>query len=618
MLIFTCRSLRRFGAAVLIGVAAAGLSIDARAAEDSAPASPEADGAGEAASGLAFVYETAFSITGNDDANLRRLIEESSQLAAREDNPTATYTGLVRRAEADMDRLRTVLRSEGYYDGAVSFEIDRTSTPATVSVEVEPRTQYTLAAYDIVWSEGEPPAGVDISPGIEPGVPARARPIADVQERLMRELRDHGRPFARIVNRVARIDRDSAAMRVTLTLEAGPRARFGPAEIEGLERLDPGFVRGKIPWNEGEEYNRSRVDSLRTSLLSLGLFDSVKIDTADEVGADGSLPVTVSLVEGDYRSVGAGVAYSTSEEFVLDVFWEHRNLFGAAEKLRLTGTVGTITQRVVADFRKPDFLRVDQDLIARSSFIFTDSDAFEEETFGNYLGLDRKLSERWHATAGGSFDISRITDSASTETVQLFGMPLTATRDNRDDVLNPTEGSVLGFELTPYAGHGAEPLAFALGRVSASGYLALDERRRVVMAARTRFASLAGEETPAIPANKRLYAGGGGSIRGFEFQKVGPLDSANDPVGGRSLFEVGFELRYRITDEIGIVPFVEGGQVWDGSVPDSSGELRWAAGLGLRYHTAIGPVRVDIAMPINRRKNVDDAFQLYFSLGQAF
>lgn len=617
------RTSRIVGALLLVGGA---VLLACPASADDLLVTPAAgdDGAGgPAASGdpaldLALRYRTLFSIGANDDPKLAGLIEESARLKALEDRPTATYTGLVRRAEGDVDRLGAVLRSEGFYDGAVAFAIDETASPATVTVTVTPGPRYTLAAYDIRWAGGAAPEGLELDTGLTVGMPAEAKPVADAQERLVAALQERGRPFARVVDRVARIDRAAKTMQVVVTLDAGPLATFGKTGIDGLDRLDPAFVRGKLPWREGERYDRKKVEDLRTRLLALGLFSSVKVDHAANPNADGSLPVAVNLVEAPHRSIGAGAAYSTSEGFLLDVFWENRNLLGGAEKLRLTGTLGTLTQRARAEFREPDFLRFDQDLVANSELIRTLSDAYDETTWANYLGFDRKLSDRWRATAGGSFELSQITDQTATDTVQLFGVPLTATRDNRDDVLNPTKGSVLGFELVPYTGHGAETLTFALGRVSASSYLALDRRRRIVVAGRTRIASLVGEETAAIPANKRLYAGGGGSIRGYEYQKVGPLGEENDPLGGHSLFELGLEVRLRVTEDIGVVPFVEGGNVWNDSVPKPLASLRWAAGLGLRYYTAIGPARVDFAVPIDKRENIDDAFQVYFSLGQAF
>jgi translocation and assembly module TamA len=145
----------------------------------------------------------------------------------------------------------------------------------------------------------------------------------------------------------------------------------------------------------------------------------------------------------------------------------------------------------------------------------------------------------------------------------------------------------------------------------------LDTDRRFVLAGRATLGSLVGEETDNVPADKRLYAGGGGSIRGYEYQSVGPLDADGDPLGGRSLIELNAEVRIRVTDQVGLVPFVDGGMVFDSVYPDFEEDLRWAAGLGVRYFTAFGPLRVDIAIPLNKRE-FDDSFQFYISLGQAF
>ena len=151
-----------------------------------------------------------------------------------------------------------------------------------------------------------------------------------------------------------------------------------------------------------------------------------------------------------------------------------------------------------------------------------------------------------------------------------------------------------------------------------SAYYAIDSEARFILAGRGRVGSIVGESTEDVPANKRFYAGGGGSVRGYEFQSVGPLDNDDDPLGGRSLIAVGAELRTRITDSIGLVPFVDGGTVYDSSYPDFDETFRWAAGLGLRYFTGFGPIRLDVAVPLNKRDDIDDDFEIYISFGQAF
>jgi len=230
--------------------------------------------------------------------------------------------------------------------------------------------------------------------------------------------------------------------------------------------------------------------------------------------------------------------------------------------------------------------------------------------------------DNWRISAGLSFAYEIIDENADNgqdeETFQLFGLPLTASRDDTDDPLDPTEGTRLQLTLTPSTGVGSESLFFLTTIAGGSAYYAIDEAKRFVLAGRTRVGSIVGEKTESLPASRRFYAGGGGSIRGYEYQLVGPLDDDVDPFGGTSLVEVGGELRVRVSEEIGVVPFVDGGTVYDDPWPNGEETFRWAAGLGLRYFTGFGPVRLDVAFPLNPRDGVDETFQFYVSFGQAF
>ena len=149
-------------------------------------------------------------------------------------------------------------------------------------------------------------------------------------------------------------------------------------------------------------------------------------------------------------------------------------------------------------------------------------------------------------------------------------------------------------------------------------YQPLDYARRYVLAGRARVGSTVGQPRRNVPANKRFYAGGGNSVRGYGYQKIGPLNDDDDPDGGRSLLELGAEFRAQVWGNFAVVPFVDGGTVYDNAYPDFSETFRWAAGIGLRYHTVIGPIRFDIAFPLNPRKGTDDPYQFYISIGQAF
>nr|WP_242480367.1 BamA/TamA family outer membrane protein [Rhodovibrio sodomensis] len=408
-------------------------------------------------------------------------------------------------------------------------------------------------------------------------------------------------------------------MRVNWQVDPGAFTRFGEIDVSGLETVEAKYVRSFSTWTPGDVYDQRRIEQMRGKLLETGLFDSIQVDRAGEP-SDGRTPIQLTLDEREHRSIGFGARYSTSTGPSGTAFWEHRNLLGQDENLRLELNAGLIEQRFTATARKPRWNRDDQDLLGNFELRHKDSDSFEEYAAEAGVSVEREFDDLWTGRLGGSVEALQTTDNEGTREFILFGVPTALTRDSRDDPLDPTEGSRLSLEATPYLSTVESFQPFFTGSLGGATYYTIDAQDRFVLAGRARVGTLFGAETEQVPASKRFYAGGGGSIRGFPFEEVGPLDEDNDPLGGRSLVELGVELRIKITETIGIVPFVDAGQVYDTVYPDFSVDepLRYGAGLGLRYYTAIGPVRLDVAVPLNPRESNDNAFEIYISLGQAF
>ena len=558
-------------------------------------------------------------LEGVEEPELRDLLTRTSRLEALRQEPPLSPAALGRRAEDDVARLTEVLRSQGFYAATVATRVEA-GEPAVVHVTVDPGPVYVLADYTVVYV-GNPADGLPADMeglDLHAGMPAKATPVDAAQHRLLRQLAERGRPLATVADRRVLVDHKDATMVVTLTVDPGPPAAFSTVSFRGLSEVAGDYVARFVVWQPGEPYDSGKVDDLRARLAATDLFESVSVEPAAAVEADGGLPLTVTVAEAPRRSVGLGASYASDEGFSLDASWEHRNLLGRGESLKVDGKLGEVVQSLAVAGRKPDVLRLDQDLVATAEARLQDSEAFRESTVTTFAGVERKLGQDWSVRGGPAFEYTDQSDNQGSRTFKLASLPLSAKRDTTDSLLDPTEGSRLALSLAPYQGLFGRDVTFVGSEVSGSAYRALDDARRFVVAGRFRLASVAGESTADIPANKRLYAGGGGSIRGYGLQLVGPLDGEKEPLGGRSAVEVGGELRLRLIENVGIVPFIEGGNVYDDAVPEAFTDALWAAGLGLRYFTPIGPLRLDIAFPLNGRDGTDDAYQFYVSLGQAF
>jgi translocation and assembly module TamA len=574
-----------------------------------------------------YPYQVSIAVDGPDAEDLTPLLQGVSQLASLEATPPFSRLGLSRRVESDRSRFGQALRSRGYYGARVAVQVAEAPPdggPAQVTIAADPGTVYGLARVVVEYRDLADRAGLpeDLeATGLILGDPARSADIIAAQERLDLALRKAGRPLAKVVDRRAVVDHRSRTMEITYVVDAGPPAAFGALNVEGLTSVKRRLLERMVPWTEGDRYDEEVVREFRKRLAQSRLFATIRLGPSDAVGADGRVPMDLEVTEAAHRTVALGAAYATDGGPGVTARWEHRNLLGGGEKFRADLVGALYEQSLELSFRRPYFPDSRQSLIAGARVAREDLTAYTGVLGETSLGLEREMGEHWRvsaALAGEYADLVWHGDGRDESRGHaLAGLPMTAERDDTDNLLNPTEGSRLAFSFLPYAGmvDGAAT-AFATFEAKGATYYEVVEDR-LVLAGRARLASLAGADLDVIPPNHRLYAGGGGSVRGFGHDMIGPLDSGGDPTGGKSAAEIGFETRIKVTETIGLVPFIEGGLVNADPWPTLDEEIRWGAGLGVRYYTDFGPLRADIAIPLNPR-NEDDWFQVYFSLGQAF
>jgi len=563
-------------------------------------------------------------IAGGEDSDLAGLLDKVSELKALEEKPPASEEALRRRADRDLERLADAAHSLGYWDADFSYDVDTSAETAKVTVTVKPGPLYHLASVTVLGPDGQPltiPQDATKLP-LKPGDPARTAPIVATETALVAAFGDSGHPFAKVDNRKVEIDRDTQTMDVTYTVNPGPVMRFGPVEIAGLERLNPAYVEGRERWQAGEIYDASKVEETRRALIETGLFSTMQITPTADPEHPGEVRMTIDATERLHRTIGAGLAYNTSQGFGARAFWENRNLFGNAEYLRLSADVGQQLDAFRANFRRPDFLAIDQDFLATAEIANDVPVAYNSRRALATAGIERRV-DRW-LTGGLSLLVEKanVTQLANvagqgTQRYELVGLPAYVKLDQTDNLLNPTNGYRAQLNVTPARTFSGSHLTFVTNLLSGSTYWPLGREQRTILAGKLGLGSLDGAQLSQLPADQRIYAGGGGSIRPYGWQLAGPLASNNKPIGGKSSLVLNLEARIRITETIGIVPFVDAGSYYESPVPQLGRTLLYGVGLGVRYYTAFGPLRLDLATPLHKR-SADSPIQIYISLGEAF
>jgi translocation and assembly module TamA len=567
-------------------------------------------------------------IVGAKESDLADLLDDVSELKSLEDRPPASEEALRRRAERDLGRLADAAHSLGYWDAQFKFDLDAAAEPAKVTVTVEPGPLYHVDAVTVLGPGGRPLAAPATSRPLplQPGDPARTAPVVAAENALVTAFADNGHPFAKAEDRRVVIDHAARTMAVTYRIAPGPEMRFGAAKVEGLDRLDPLYVERRLRWRQDERYDASKVEETRRALIETGLFSTVQITPAPDPTDLQQAVMTVAATERLHRSVGAGVGYNTSQGLGARVFWENRNLFGYAENLRLSAEVGQQIDQFRGTFRRPDFLTVDQDFLATAEGVNDTPVAYNSRRALASVGLERRFNRYLSGGLALSLtkanveqlaDTGNLTSAERTQHYTLVGVPAYLKLDLSDNLLNPNRGYRAQLSLTPAHTFSSPTLNFVTSLVSGSGYWPLGAHDRAVIAGRLALGSIDGAPLAELPADQRLYVGGGGSLRPYGYQMAGPLAPNEVPIGGKSSLALNLEARIKITETIGIVPFIDAGSFYEAPFPQLGRTMLWGAGLGFRYYTGFGPLRLDLATPLHKR-SADSPIQVYISLGQAF
>ena len=594
-------------------------------------AAAEQDTAGEAIDDATASRVYDWRIAGLEPAaDAEAMIERFREQSAleKEDDEPANAAQIDRRARADAELLTTLLQSEGYYDAEVETDIARQGDQIVVALQARPGLRYTFESIELsgIEAAGDKAAMLREAFAVEAGDPVVAQQVIDAGVALRVALGEEGFALAEVGEQDIVLDHETATARLVLPVTPGPQARFGDIRVTGRPPFSSRHVGRIARFRKGDMYERSEVDDLRRALIATGLVASV--DTR-LVPVDGGqvVDVAVHLEPAPMRTIAGELGYGTGEGVRLEASWQHRNFFNPEGALTVRGVAGTQEQLAAVSLRRSNFKRRDQVLTAQVSASNINRDAFDARTLLLAAGIERQSNFIWHKkwtwSLGGELiatderDTIEATGETRRRTFFIGAIPASLNYDGSDDLLNPTTGFRLGGRVSPELSFHGGTFGYTRAQVDASAYRPMSGR--VVLAGRIRLGTIFGADRDDIAPSRRFYAGGGGSVRGYGYQRLGPRDADGDPIGGRSLAEFALEARIRLKafgGDFGIVPFLDGGSLSTKSTPDFRG-WQFGAGLGLRYYSSFGPIRVDVGTPLNPQSD-DGPVAVVVSLGQAF
>ena len=559
---------------------------------------------------------------------LRDRLANASLLAAAVRDRVTDPQALVAAARAEYAQLLEALYAEGHFGPEISVTIDGREAAAIPPFEEPKRISVirVLVRPGPVFRFDEARAtplapGTMLPEAFRRGEIARTGTLIDAAGAAVDGWEARGHPKADVGGQDLAVRHADSEMDARIFLDPGPQLSFGALTAPGTENVRPRAIRRIIGWPEGALVTPDAQRQVAERLRRTGAFRSVVLRENDIPNPDGTLDHELLLVEEKPRRFGFGGELSTEEGLSLSAYWMHRNLTGGAERLRFDGEVagiggqtGGVDYDVSARFERPGTFFVDTDLFVELGYARLSEPDFTSNVIEGGVGLKRIVNDQLTIEAGIAGYSSNVTDATGTGSFQLLALPLHLTWSTRDDELDATEGRFIDGNVTPFLGFSDAGSGVRI-TLDARTYRPLGSEGRFVFAARGQLGSVIGPALGEVPADLRFFSGGGGTVRGQPYQSLG-VDVGGDLTGGLSFAALSAELRTGLSDRIGLVGFADVGYVGDTALPGDGGEIHAGAGLGLRYNTGLGPLRLDVAVPVT--ESPGDTLFFYVGIGQAF
>jgi translocation and assembly module TamA len=568
-----------------------------------------------------FSYKVSF--TGiKDDESLLSDIKSISDTLANADRQISSEYLLQKMAEADASKFLQLLKARGYYDASV--EVDKKTVKGIIELTFffQLGDAFTLKSVTMEFTDESESGGLKLPKPEKFGLNINKRftsiEVLEAQEGLIRFLRSKGFALVKIADREVIVDHRDKSATVSFKIDSGPQVVFGHTTISGLVSVDKSYVAGKLPWKEGDPFNGDLVEEARKAISELGLFASIpRISEGKELVDGSKLPITIEVTERKHKSISVGLNYITNQGPGVKFSWENRNLFHSGEDLLTNYELSNNIVTAEGTFKKQDFLKKDQTIRVSLKLGREDTDAYDSTSVIGSGFIERNLTKKVTIGAGASMKSAKEDQLSVTKRYHLFSFPMYCNVDTTNNLLDPVRGHRVSLQVTPIHELTGQGITYVKAIGSYKYYRVLFQKPFVVVAGNIRAGMITGSGRTEIPPDERFYAGGGGSVRGYSYQSVGPL-SKTTPLGGKSLLEMSAEVRFKITEHFGLAAFLDGGSAYSNSTLSSNESFLLGTGMGVRYYTPIGPFRLDVGVPLDKRPGIDKSFQIYLSLGQAF
>jgi translocation and assembly module TamA len=594
-------------------------------------------------------------ITGIDQAEILQLVRD--QVTPSWDKKKFSGDPMIDsfRLENDIDAILITLKSFGYFDATVSTKFDGKKVIFNVTLN----NRYKLSDIVLVFDDTNYKSGLTSDQLIAICYINReafidTKQLSDAGERIDNYFEELGYAFVHVETPDLEIDRSQKKVKVIYKINLNGKTIIDKTMLKiktkkSPELIEP-FIRNRILWHDGEVYDAKKVENTKIDLMDTGIFAVIDVTLTDRTPDSNDPKIShttaiVSIEEAPLRDVSVGVKYGTTEKIGLALAWTHYNIDGKGSRFGTLLDLSKNTKVGRIKYNNYDLFGKMQELASQAFYIKENVPTYNVSKFGVESILWKTVSRGFRIGAGICLENSKTKDNIaavvpentddistsdsinSNEKIKFHacGTPVGINFDSTDNFLDPQRGIICTGMITPYFSN-LKTITVVNGKLSA--YIPILKnsfRNRMVVASYIKFGSIIRNHNNVIPRDKLFFAGGANSVRGYGYQKIGEHSADNKPLGGESLFEFGIEPRYRISEDFGIAIFLEGGNVYPTKLPKPFGKPMLGYGCGVRYYTPLGPIRLDLAFPVKRRKmtnddkkHLDSRFNIYISIGQAF